>query len=162
MIQDVVVTKLIHLVRSIGTHLDGFAWEQLDVGVSHDYPHALGAGERRPAPARNSAFPVLDDDGEIGGLDQVVAAVAHEVVILAVESAVMRIPVSLANRVAFLRRAIPVARLASAGVAIAPEGAAFLVFFASVDAGAFGSGNALTLVKHFVVGTATPFDTFRG
>ena len=131
--------------------------QELDVGFSNNDPEALGA-RKRDFGELASALPVLDDDSEVGAFDEVIAAVAHKVVVLAVESAVMRISVALANRVAFLRRALPVAVGARAGVAIALDAAALLVLFTAVDARAFGGVYALAIVKHFVVRAATSFE----
>ena len=61
-------------------------------------------------------------------------AVAHEVVVLPVKSAVMRVAVALANGVALVVRTFPRSIFARAFVAVAFDHASFLVVFAGLSA----------------------------
>jgi len=143
-----------HLLRSFVTQLNGFALKQLDISGTDDDSQRFGT--RHFA----TAFAVFSDDGDGGAADQVVATVAHEVVVFAVESAVVRVAIAPADGVALVLRALPRTVRTRALVAVASDHAAFFEVFGGLAARALAGRNAFAVVQHLTLGTTATFNAF--
>jgi len=153
-IVDIRILELHQPLRSVVAQLNRFAGQEFDVRPADDNLQRLGAGHF------DAALSVLDNDGDVVVDDQVVFAVAHKVVVLAVKGAVMRVSVALADGVADQPRAIPGAALAGARVTVAFNAAALFVLVLAILARTRRWRDALAVVQDETVRTTAAFYAF--